>query len=120
MSDCSLSSGERRVIAVDRPDARAARGDIIARKNGSLVTLPEYYRLDSTGKKPQWAVVSPKDVPPELGLTQYHFETPKEKPQDPRTTPDEAASCWKKPGPAAGPFKAHLGDGSVVLRFELQ
>ncbi len=89
----------------------------LTRKNGSLVTLPEYYRLDSNGKKPQWSVVSSKDVPPELGLTQYRFETPKEKPQDPRTTPDEAASCWKKPGPAAGPFQAHLGDGSVVTYY---
>lgn len=89
----------------------------LTRKNGSLVTLPEYYRLDSTGKKPQWSVVSPRDVPPELDLTQYRFETPKEKPQEPRTTPDDAASCWKKPGPAAGPFQAHLGDGSVVTYY---
>lgn len=86
----------------------------LTRTSGSLVTLPEYYRLDSDGKKPQWSVVSPKDVPPELGLTQYRFETPKEKPQEPRTTPDDPASCWKKPGPAAGPFKARLGDGSVL------
>jgi hypothetical protein len=26
----------------------------------------------------------------------------------------EAGSSWKKPGPAAGPFEARLGDGSVV------
>jgi hypothetical protein len=89
----------------------------LTRKNGSLVTLPEYYRLDSDGKKPQWSVVSPKDVPPELGLTQYRFETPKEEPQEPRTTPDDPASCWKKPGPAAGPFQARLGDGSVVTYY---
>jgi len=56
-------------------------------------------------------------VPPELGLTQYRFETPKEKPREPRTTPDDPATCWKKPGPAAGPFKAHLGDGSVVTYY---
>lgn len=89
----------------------------LTRKSGSLVTLPEYYRLDSDGKKPQWSVVSPKDVPPELGLTQYRFETQKEKPQEPRTTPDDPASCWKKPGPAAGPFKARLGDGSLVTYY---
>ena len=89
----------------------------LTRRTGSLVTLPEYYRLDWDGKKPQWSVVSPKDVPPELGLTQYRFETPKEKPQEPRTMPDDAESCWKKPGPAAGPFKAHLGDGSVVTYY---
>jgi hypothetical protein len=89
----------------------------LTRRNGSLVTLPEYYRLDSDGKKRQWTVVSPKEVPPELGLTQYRFETPKEKPQEPRTTPDDPASCWKKPGPAAGPFQARLGDGSVVTYY---
>jgi len=64
-----------------------------------------------------WAPMPPKDVPPELGLTQYRFETPKEKPQEPRTTPDNPASCWKKPGPAAGPFQARLGDGSVVTYY---
>jgi len=89
----------------------------LTRRNGSLVTLPEYYRLDTDGKKGQWTVVSPKEVPPELGLTQYRFETPKEKPQEPRTTPDDPASCWKKPGPAAGPFQARLGDGSVVTYY---
>jgi hypothetical protein len=38
------------------------------------------------------------------------------KPQ-PYVTPDEADSCWKKPGPAAGPFEAKLGDGSVVTYY---
>lgn len=89
----------------------------LTQRNGSLVTLPEYYRLDTDGKKGQWTVVSPKEVPPELGLTEYRFETPKEKPQEPRTTPDDPASCWKKPGPAAGPFQVRLGDGSVVTYY---
>jgi hypothetical protein len=26
-------------------------------------------------------------------------------------------SCWKKPGPKAGPFQAHLGDGSIVTYY---
>ncbi len=89
----------------------------LTRSSGSLVTLPEYYTLASDGKKPQWNVMPPKEVPAALGLTQHRFETPVEKPQEPRTTPDDAASCWKKPGPAAGPFKAHLGDGSVVTYY---
>lgn len=89
----------------------------LTRKEGSRVVLPEYYRLDSDGKKSQWTVVSPKEVPPELGLTQHRFVTPKEKPQEPRTTPEDPASCWKKPGPAAGPFQARLGDGSVVTYY---
>jgi hypothetical protein len=32
-------------------------------------------------------------------------------------TPDEAGQFWKKPGPAAGPFEAKLGDGSVVTYY---
>jgi len=89
----------------------------MTRRNGSLVTLPEYYRLDTDAPKPQWQVVSSKEVPEELGLTQYRFETPREKPQEPRTTPVDANSCWKKPGPHAGPYKARLGDGSVVTYY---
>jgi hypothetical protein len=86
-------------------------------RNGALVTLPGYYRLVSNAKEPLWSVVLPQAVPQELGLTRYRFETPKEEPQEPRTTPDDAASCWKKPGPSAGPFKARLGDGSVVTYY---
>lgn len=84
---------------------------------GSLVTLPEYYRLETNGKKSRWSVVSSNEVPPESGLTQYRFVRAVEKPQEPRTTPDDPESTWKKPGPAAGPFRARLGDGSVVTFY---
>jgi hypothetical protein len=30
------------------------------------------------------------------------------------TSPEDGASCWKKPGPKAGPFTVKLADGSVV------
>jgi hypothetical protein len=91
----------------------------LTRKTGSLVTLPEYYRLDVDGKKPQWSVVSPKDVPPELGLTQYRFETPKEKPQEPRTTPDDPESCVEENRPRGrtvqgAPWRWQRGDLFVV------
>ncbi len=89
----------------------------LTRMRGSLVTLPEFFRLGKEGDKPRWQVAAAKDVPNELGLAQYRFETPKEDPQEPRTTPNDPASCWKKPGPAAGPFQAHLGDGSVVTYY---
>jgi len=42
---------------------------------------------------------------------------PREDPQKPYTTPDDPTSSWKKPGPAAGPFQAHLGDGSIVTYY---
>ncbi len=67
------------------------------------------------GKKLRWNVMQPKDAPADL--TKHRFETAKEEPQEPRTTPDDAESCWKKPGPKAGPFKAKLGDGSTVAYY---
>ena len=83
--------------------------------NGPLMTLPEYFHLNNAGKKPEWQVV--KDVPADSGLTQYRFERAKEKPQEPRVTPDGAEGSWKTPGPVAGPFKAQLGDGSTVTYY---
>ena len=87
-------------------------------KNGPLVTLPEYYRLAKDKKdKDQWLVVGAKDVPGETGLANVAFQRPREAPPQPYVTPDDATSCWKKPGPKAGPFQANLGDGSVVTYY---
>jgi hypothetical protein len=87
-------------------------------KDGSLVRLPEYYHLvTNDSKKAEWAAVQPQDVPAETGLVQARFERPREDRPEPYVTPDDAKSCWKKPGPAAGPFQARLGDGSVVTYY---
>lgn len=87
-------------------------------KDGLLATLPEYYRLakDPNGKA-QWAPVRAEDVPAATGLSQVRFDRPREKRPEPYVTPDDAQTCWKKPGPVAGPFKASLGDGSVVTYY---
>jgi hypothetical protein len=87
-------------------------------KDGLLVTLPEFYRMkeDPQGKE-HWAAVSPKDVPAETGLAKVEFPRRRDAAPEPYVTPDEADSCWKKPGPAAGPFEAKLGDGSVVTFY---
>jgi hypothetical protein len=87
-------------------------------KDGSLMTLPEYYHLvkDNNGR-PQWVVVQPKDVPAETGLTKVEFKRAAEAPSEPYVTPDDPQSCWKKPGPVAGPFQAHPGDGTVVTYY---
>ena len=58
--------------------------------------------------------MQPKDVPAETGLAQVEFHQPAKNRPEPYVTPDDAKSPWKKPGPVAGPFQAHLGDGSVV------
>lgn len=87
-------------------------------KDGSLVTLPEYFHLvNDSDKKTEWVVILPKDVPVETGLTKVSFHRPIEAPAEPYVTPNDAQSCWKKPGPVAGPFQAHPGDGSVVTYY---
>ena len=87
-------------------------------RDGATITLPEHYRLakDTKGKE-QWVVVNAKDVPVETGLAKVEFPRPRKTAQQPYVTPDESDSCWKKPGPVAGPFEAMLGDGSVVTYY---
>jgi len=87
-------------------------------KDGKFVTLPEYYRLSKDKKdRPQWVTVSVKDVPAETGLAKAEFPRQRTAKPQPYVTPDEPESSWKKPGPAAGPFEAKLGDGSVVTYY---
>ncbi|MHB1037235.1 MAG: hypothetical protein ACYC35_07940 [Pirellulales bacterium] len=87
-------------------------------KDGPLVTLPEYYHLVTNNKqKAEWAAVRAEDVPAETGLVEYRFRRPRERRPEPYVTPEDARSCWKKPGPVAGPFQTRLGDGSTVTYF---
>jgi hypothetical protein len=84
----------------------------------ATVTLPEYYRLDKNeNDKAQWKVVPPFEVPEETGLAKVEFLRSKASPMEAYVTPEEATSCWKKPGPIAGPFETKLGDGSVVTYY---
>jgi len=85
--------------------------------NGSRVVLPEYFRLQNDGKKNQWVAAKSTEVPTAAGLAKLRFDRPKEKPPEPYDTPESPESAFKKPGPVAGPFKAHLGDGSVVTYY---
>ena len=91
--------------------------DAVASDDG-VVTLPEFYRLEKDKKdKERWVVVSPKDVPAETGLARVEFPRRRGPDQRPYTTPDGADTTWKRPGPAAGPFRAKLGDGSVATYY---
>ena len=94
---------------------------LVTRKDttdGPLMTLPEYFQLvKDNNKKARWVVVQPEDVPVETGLAEVSFSRPLDDPSKPYVTPDDPQSCWKKPGPVAGPFKAHPGDGSVVTYY---
>ncbi|MFO0878587.1 MAG: hypothetical protein U0840_14700 [Gemmataceae bacterium] len=87
-------------------------------RGDALVTLPEYYRLEKDEKgKERWVVVDAKDVPAETELAKAKFPRHRPAKQQPYVTPNEPESCWKKPGPVAGPFEAKLGDGSVVTYY---
>jgi hypothetical protein len=87
-------------------------------QDGSLVTLPEYYRREKDEKdKERWKAVSGQDVPAETGLANVEFPKRLGTDRKPYVTPGEAQSSWKKPGPAAGPVEARLGDGSVVTYY---
>jgi hypothetical protein len=89
------------------------------RKYRDFIILPEYYRLENADdpKKAKWVPVLPEEVPPETHLKEIKFTRPVEPAPEPYTTPEDPESCWKKPGPVAGPFKAYLGDGSVVTYY---
>jgi hypothetical protein len=87
-------------------------------KDGPLVTLPQYYHLvKDNNEKAKWIPVQPEDVPTETGLAEVRFSRPIERASKPYVTPDDEESCWKKPGPVAGPFRVHPGDGSVVTYY---
>ena len=96
--------------------------ELVARtttKSGSLVTMPEYYHLvkDDKEKNGKWVAVAAREVPLETGLAKVTFKRPVERPLPPLVTPEDPQSCWKKPGPAAGPFTAYPGDGSTVTYY---
>ena len=85
---------------------------------GKLVVLPEYFRLEKDDKqKPVWSPVPAAEVPTETGLTNASFDRKRSGLPKTYETPAEAESCWKKPGPKAGPFQAYPGDGSVVTYY---
>ncbi|WP_202552407.1 hypothetical protein [Ginsengibacter hankyongi] len=87
--------------------------------SGYLLTLPEYYHFvknnnDSIG---EWVAVAPSDVPTETGLQKVYFKNSDTAPPRLYATPDDKNSCWKNPGPVAGPYKVKLGDGSTLTYY---
>ena len=86
--------------------------------SGSVVMLPDYYQLKTNAnRKPEWEPVRAEDVPPETGLAGVQFPRIRDPHPEPYVTPEDANSCWKKPGPKVGPFQAKLGDGSVLTYY---
>lgn len=98
------------------------KGDLVTRTKteiGGLVTLPQYYKLIDSDKSEngEWIAVAPEDVPEETGLHSISFKRAYEGGNKTYVTPEAPESCWKTPGPVAGPFKAKLGDGSTVTYY---
>jgi hypothetical protein len=88
-------------------------------ENGmELMMLPEFYRfIEDRGERGSWVAVAPEAVPAETELAGYAFPVPEEPPAEAYVTPDAPDSCWKTPGPVAGPFTAHPGDGSEITYY---
>ena len=85
---------------------------------GTLVTLPEYFqRTIKDNKKAEWTAVQADDVPESTGLRQAQMVRPNQAQSEAYVTPDDADSCWKKPGPVAGPLQVRPNDGSVVTYY---
>lgn len=87
-------------------------------RSGGFETIPEYYRLDKDAKgAPVWRPITPAEVPEETGLKSVKWRTPDESAQEPYATPLDSDPTWRQPGPKAGPFKARLGDGTLVTYY---
>jgi hypothetical protein len=97
-------------------------GDLVKKKktdNGYLVTLPEYYKFEkgANGDPGKWIAVAAEDVPAETGLHNVSFSRGFEGGNKTYVTPETPESCWKTPGPVAGPFKVKLKDRSTVTYY---
>ena len=92
--------------------------------DGNRALLPRFYRLVDTGKHKHWQAVRASDVPNGTHLKTVNFYPARQRVPKPYTTPGNPESAYGHPGPAAGPFYAHLSDGSVLTyywyRFEDQ
>ncbi len=97
-------------------------GDLITKTetaNGTLVALPEYYKLEKKGTDSigKWMAIPEEEVPVETGLKDLSFKRTYEGGNKTYVTPEAPESSWKSPGPAAGPFTTKLGDGSTVTYY---
>ncbi len=105
-------------VALDNTTYGYDWAEEVVTKSDATVTLPEYYRRQSDANdQERWVVVHRDQVPAETGLAEMNFPRRRGPDQRPYLTPDVADSYWKKPGPAAGPFEAELGDGSFATYY---
>ncbi len=87
------------------------RSHVVVGSDG-LAVLPERYRVVRSGKSPQWQPVAGESADEPDALRTARFAPARREVPEPYVTPVDG--CWATPGPAAGPFRAELGDGSIV------
>ena len=78
-------------------------------KRGDYGFFPQYFRNEGD----YLVAVSASEVPQKTNLLKKEFKLAK--PGEPFTSP--AKGAWTNPGPAAGPFKVKLTDGSLVTYY---
>jgi hypothetical protein len=78
-------------------------------KTGDYGFFPQYFRHEGDNL----VAVSASQVPEKTNLLKKEFKLAK--PGQPFTSP--AKGAWTNPGPAAGPFKVKLIDGSLVTYY---
>ncbi|MEL6392846.1 MAG: sialate O-acetylesterase, partial [Bacteroidota bacterium] len=93
--------------------------DAVAQRDGRFL-MPEYFRLDADNI---WRHLGEELVPASTSLLEAVVPlTPRPEityltPLDPECAWQDPNGPWNSPGPAAGPFKADLGDGSTVTYY---
>lgn len=89
-------------------------------KENKVFRMPEYFRLDSDSL---WHAIAEDDLPSSTDLLNTAVpvsprpEIPYLTPLDPECQWQDPNGPWNNPGPAAGPFKADLGDGTTVTYY---
>jgi hypothetical protein len=89
-------------------------------KTDKNLILPEYFKLDADNK---WRPIDASDVPTATNLLTTAVpksprpEIPYLTPLDPDCHWQDPNGPWNTPGPAAGPYKADLGDGTTVTYY---
>ena len=78
-------------------------------KAGDYGFFPRYFRHESD----RLVAISASQVPPRTNLLKKEFKHAN--PGEPFTSP--AKGVWTNPGPAAGPFRVKLTDGSLVTYY---
>ncbi|MEO1259235.1 MAG: sialate O-acetylesterase [Bacteroidota bacterium] len=91
----------------------------VTEKNDRFL-MPEYFKLESNDK---WHAIDENEVPAAANLVDAVVpRTPRSEityltPLEPDCQWQDPDGPWNNPGPAAGPFKAEMGDGSTLTYY---